>query len=211
MAGQAEFPYVPTPESLKRLLEKVPSIGTPEKADQTWLTGLGFGGGNNRMSLALLKQVGILDSASKPTDLYKALRAKNRAAFGTGIRKAYSSLFAMYPDAHRQDDEALMAFARSRTNYAATTQRLAVRTFKVFAGFGDFDDSGGSGGDDDDQPTERDNEKTKQRRPKPEGAQGTVALTVNIQLQLPPSADGEVYDKLFAAMAKHLKGLISLG
>jgi len=37
-----------------------------------------------------------------------------------------------------------------------------------------------------------------------------VALTVNIQLQLPPSADGDVYDKLFAAMGKHLKGLVTL-
>ena len=32
---------------------------------------------------------------------------------------------------------------------------------------------------------------------------------MNLQIQLPPSADGEVYDKLFAAMGKHLKGLIT--
>ena len=41
-----------------------------------------------------------------------------------------------------------------------------------------------------------------------QSAGGGVALTVNLQLQLPPSEDGDVYDKLFAAMAKHLKGLI---
>ena len=36
-----------------------------------------------------------------------------------------------------------------------------------------------------------------------------LSLTVNLQIELPPSADGEVYDKLFAAMGKHLKGLIA--
>jgi hypothetical protein len=35
-------------------------------------------------------------------------------------------------------------------------------------------------------------------------------LTVNIQLQLPASADGAVYDKLFEAMAKHLRGLLTI-
>jgi hypothetical protein len=54
-------------------------------------------------------------------------------------RKAYAKLFEMYPDAQRQDDEALMAFARSRTDYAEKTQRLAVRTFKAIAGFGNYD------------------------------------------------------------------------
>jgi hypothetical protein len=45
-------------------------------------------------------------------------------------------------------------------------------------------------------------------RPTTGGAAGDIALTVNLQLQLPASDSGEVYEKLFAAMSKHLKGLI---
>lgn len=71
--------------------------------------------------------------------MYKTLRSGDRAKFGAGIKKHYAGLFAMYPDAHRQDDEALIAFVRGNTDYAEGTQRLAVRTFRVFAEFSDFD------------------------------------------------------------------------
>ena len=138
MAGQPDFPYTPVPANLKRLLEKIPKIGIPEKADQNWLAAAGFPTGNDKSNLALLRQVGVIDSDGAPTDLWRALR-HGRAAFGAGIKKAYAALFSMYGDADRQDDEALMAFARARTDYAEATQKYAVRTFKVFTGFGDFD------------------------------------------------------------------------
>ena len=38
-----------------------------------------------------------------------------------------------------------------------------------------------------------------------------MTLNVNIQLQLPATAEGEVYEKLFAAMRKHLMGLTDAG
>lgn len=208
MAGLDAFPYTSVPASFKRLLEKVPSVGTPAKANKQWLAGLGFGGGNNEMSLKLMKQLGMLDASAAPTDFYKAVRAKDKAQVAAFTRKAYASLFEMYPDAQRQDDEALMAFARSQTDYAEGTQRLAVRTFKTLVGFGDFEAAAGSSDDED----EKAEPKTKGRTAARAGAPTSsgVGLTVNIQLQLPPSADGEVYDKLFAAMAKHLKGLVSI-
>lgn len=214
MAGHDGLPYTPVPASLKRILERVPHIGTPTKADAKWLAGLGFSGGNNQMNLALLRQVGIINSQGVPTDLYKALRAGDRAKFGAGIKKHYSALFSTYPDAHRQDDEALIAFVRGNTDYAVGTQRLAVRTFKVLAEFSDFGGAGDQADDGNGDDEEREERQTNgggkgRRRRASTGSEG-VALTVNIQLQLPPSADGEVYDKLFEAMGKHLKGLVSL-
>ncbi len=207
MAQSPSYPYSPVPNSFKRLLEKIPTIGTPTKADGKWLKGLGFSGGNNAMSLTVMRHIRIIASDGAPTDLYKALRAKDKARFAAGIRKHYADLFSTYPDAHRKDDEALIAFVRSNTDYSEQTQRLAVRTFKVLAEFGDFDQSAES-----DTETDTDTETKKEVRRKttvsPEA--GTIGLTVNIQLQLPPSADGEIYDKLFAAMAKHLKGLVTV-
>jgi hypothetical protein len=210
--AQKQFPYTPVPNNLKRLLEKIPTIGTPPKATQEWLASIGFPGGNNKRSLAVLRQVGVIGTHGEPTELWAALRAKDRKKFAAGIKKHYADLFATYPDAHRKDDEALVAFVRSKTNYAEAAQRLAVRTFKVFAEFGDFD-AGVSPEDLAEQPDADDGarggKKTKRERPTVDRATGGVSLTVNLQLQLPPSADGEVYDKLFAAMGKHLKGLIS--
>jgi hypothetical protein len=214
VAQSPSYPYSPVPNSFKRLLEKIPDVGTPTKVDGKWLDGLGFGGGNNKMSLSVMRHVGIINADRTPTDLYKALRAKDKAKFAAGVRKHYADLFSMYADAQRKDDEALIAFVRSKTDYAEQTQRLAVRTFKVLTEFGDFDqqpDAGEVGEakepDENKKPAEGELRRRAAGTPEPEGR---IALTVNIQLQLPPSADGEVYDKLFAAMGKHLKGLVSV-
>jgi hypothetical protein len=212
MAGQADFPYTTVPSSFERLLAKIPTIGTPAKADSKWLTALGLSGGNNQSMIPLMKQLGILDDSGKPTEFYSALRSKDRSKVGTHIKKAYAALFAVYPEAHRQDDEALISFARSKTDYGEQPQRLAVRTFKALTPLGDIGESAsdGSGAQGRDPPPERERPLAASSRAKASQGQGGVALTVNIQLQLPPSTDGEIYDKLFAAMAKHLKGLVSL-
>ena len=212
MAAEKQFPYTPVPNSLKRLLEKIPTIGTPRRATQEWLASVGFPGGPNKRSLAVLRQVGIIAAHGEPTDLWAALREKDRVKFAAGIKKHYSDLFATYPDAHRKDDEAIVAFVRSKTSYAEGAQRLAVRTFKVFTEFGDFDREVPPS-QLADSPDERSDGRRRgsEEKGRPMSSDtGPVALTVNIQLQLPPSADGEVYDKLFEAMGKHLKGLVNV-
>jgi hypothetical protein len=212
MATPNSYPYTPVPANLKQLFERIPTIGIPEKASQNWLAGLGFTGGNNMRNLAVMRQVGIIESDGTPGELYKALRSKDKVKFAAGVRKCYADLFSTYPDAHRKDNEALIAFIRSKTDYAEQAQRFAVRTFKVLTEFGDFDQPSVT------LPAERPTEKgeevkehVRSRREEPVAPEmGRIALTVNIQLQLPPSAEGDVYEKLFAAMAKHLKGLVSV-
>lgn len=214
MPTDKSFPYTPVPNSLKRILEKIPTIGAPEKATQDWLASIGFGGGNNKRSLAVMRSIGIIDGQGHPTALWTALRSKDGATFAEGIRNHYADLFATYPDADRKDDEALIAFVRSKTNYAEQAQRLAVRTFKVLCEFGDFraDAAKETLAHEDDDESDGQTDAPDQSRPiKRLGIEsdGRVALTVNLQLQLPASEDGAVYDKLFAAIAKHLKGLIT--
>jgi hypothetical protein len=38
-----------------------------------------------------------------------------------------------------------------------------------------------------------------------------LTLNVNLQLQLPATSDGEIYEKLFGAMRKHLMGIAESG
>lgn len=204
-SSDSQFPYATSPPGLKRIMEGAPTWGKPEKVTKEWLAGLGFKGGAAARSLAVLRAVGIVDASGKP-ELWEALRTEDRAAFAAGMRKHYASLFATYPDANRKDAEALLAFVRSKTSYAAETQKLAVRTFKTLCEFGDFEVDAPEGDDDDEVELKPKGKAAKAKAQQSAG--GGVALTVNLQLQLPPSEDGDVYDKLFAAMAKHLKGLI---
>jgi hypothetical protein len=169
--------------------------------------------GRNKRSLAVMRTVGIIGAGGQPTALWTALRSKDGAAFAAGLRKHYADLFATYPDANRKDDESLVSFVRSKTTYADQAQRLAVRTFKILCEFGDFstEAAGKTPREEDEDEQEDHAPDTSRRRRKREHAADTearIALTVNLQLQLPASEDGEVYDKLFAAMSKHLKGLI---
>lgn len=207
LMAETEFPYTTSPPGLKGIMEGTPKWGTPDKVTGAWLAGVGFKGGAAARSLSVLKSIRVVDSGGKPTELWAALRGKDRAKFGQGVRKHYSNLFATFPDANRKDTEALIQFVRSKTDYGEEVQKLAVRTFKTLCEFGDFDAEA---------PEDEDEAEGVEVKPKGKGARakaqqtagGRVALTVNLQLQLPASEDGEVYEKLFAAMAKHLKGLI---
>jgi hypothetical protein len=118
-------------------------------------------------------------------------------------------LFALYPDAHRKDAEAIRNFFRAHTSGGEQVQAKLVQTFQVLTEFADFD-----------TPSTGDASTVKGAATKstereveipavvlPAVAAGLTTLNVNIQLQLPATADGEVYEKLFGAMRKHLMGL----
>ncbi len=215
MAVDKQFPYATSLTGLKRVLEGIPGWGTPDKVTGDWLSGVGFAGGAAARSLGVLRAVGIVGSEGQPTELWASLRSKDRAKFAAGIRKHYASLFATYSDAHRKDKEALLAFVRSKTTYGNEAQQKAVGTFKVLCEFGDFDANVPEEDNDEAEPMVAAKGARAKTSKMKEGTgtagTGSVALTVNIQLQLPENASGDVYEKLFAAMEKHLKGLIGSG
>lgn len=211
MAERKEFPYTSVPGNLRRLLAKFPNMGTPPKATQVWLAGVGFSGGNNKRSLAVMRQVGIISASGEPTSLWAAIRTGDKPKVAAGLRSHYSGLFSTYPDAHRKDDEALLAYIRSNSDYGDRAQKYALQTFKVLCEFGDFDADGDFDLDEDDDEEGEDqgaNGKRLRRQARTVTQAGGVGLTLNVQIQLPPSTDGEVYDKVFEAMGRHLKTLI---
>jgi len=215
MAEKIEFPYSSVPNNLRKILEMIPGMGTPPEATQKWLAGIGFSSGNDKRNLAVMRQVGIISPSGQPTDLWTAFRTRDKVAIAAGVRRHYSGLFNTFPDAHRKDDEALLAYIRSTTDYGEKAQRFAARIFRVLCEFGDFEaelvpDELVAERDDEDEEDEGSGRKgnTSRRRATIERVNAGVGLTVNIQIQLPPSNDGEVYDKVFEAMGRHLKTLI---
>lgn len=213
MAGSKESRYTVVPNSLERLLQKIPTLGTPEKANAGWLGSIGMGGGNNQSMLRVLKSLGVVGSDGVPTKDWAALRAHDRTRIAALIRRMYADLFAVYPDANQKDAEALLTFFRSNTNLGERAQRLSVQTFQVLCRLGDFSADGAADAEAEEGEGEAGDGAGSGagsgRRDDHEPAAPPVALTVNLQLALPPSADGEVYDKLFAAMATHLRGLVA--
>lgn len=202
------------PTSLERLLGTIPSVGVPAKANSTWLASIGFGGGDNQSMLRVLRNVGLIGQDGVPTETWKHFRGGDRVAIAGAVRAAYSQLYDIYPDAHQKDDEAITTFFRTHTSLADGPQRLCVRTFRALAKVGDF---AASASGPPSHPTAagahipRAASPVAPAAPAPVAPGSPLSLTVNIQLELPASADGAVYDKLFEAMAKHLRGLLTTG
>ena len=91
---------------------------------------------------------------------------------------------------------------------AESTLSLIVQTFKTLSSLADFDEelradvpSGESTLSDKDESRAP---QAKERGPQRDTLSASPIVNINIQLQLPATEDAAVYDKLFAALKKHL-------
>jgi hypothetical protein len=121
------------------------------------------------------------------------------------LQKSYADLFRTYPDAHRKDNEALRNYFSAHTKVADSTLGLIVSTFKALCAIADFDNPA----NEPETPAaastpERPKVALKEELAERNSAGRAPAININIQLQLPATDDGKIYDNLFAAMKKHL-------
>lgn len=207
----ADFPYSPHAASLKRFLDHIQKAGVPEKVTLKYLQTVGFKSTNDRYILGILKFLGFLDSTGATTKTWVDYRNRQaaRAILAASMRQGYSDLFKTYPDAHRKDNEALRNYFSAHTKVAESTLGLIVTTFKALAAIADFEAAAPAAtveGKEDVAASPR-------RRPAaapqeaPESKAPTLSpptININIQLQLPATEDASIYDKLFAALKKHL-------
>jgi len=198
----ADFPYLTNPASLRKFLEKIRTVGVPEKVSIAYLESLGFKSTNDRPIIPALKFLDFVDSSGTPKENWQKYRPRETAGavLAAAIRKAYSDLFDIYPDADRKDNEALRNFFSTHTKVGEATLNLIVRTFKTLCEAADFAA----------EPPVMDSPETlKYAREKGmpvvlPGKTSGPAININIQLQLQATEDARVYDNFFAAMKKHL-------
>jgi hypothetical protein len=201
----ADFPYTPQPSSIPKFFAHVQSASVPPKVTQKYFPAAGFKSSNDRYLLPLLRALGFIDGSGQPTDVWREYRKKDqaKAVMGAAIRSAYAGVFGMYEDAWRKDKEALLNYFGGATSVGATTVERIVQSFQTLCQLADFEseaptlaeqprgDLGGAG------PTKG------IEMPSGVGG-GSLTVNPNIQLQLPPTEDASIYEKLFAAMKKHL-------
>lgn len=208
----AEFSYTTVPGRLKDLLAKLRSMGVPLKANSPWLASVGFRSGNDTSMIAVLKQIGFIDSSNVPTERWKQFRGANHdAILGEGIQQGYQSLFRVYPDAHRLSNEDLEHFFAANSTAGQQVLKKTVATFKVLCDIATFNgahtpdadtaDSGHSNGRSAAAGSQTQSDDRDQARSR---TAGMATINVNVQLTLPETTDEAVYEKLFAAMKKHL-------
>jgi hypothetical protein len=203
----AEFPYTTVTGKLKPFLEKIQQVGIPDSVSKEWLASVGFNASNDVTIIPILKFIDFVDQAGKPTDRWLAYRDKSRArkVLAEGVCEGYAELFQTYPDAYQRGDNELKSFFSTKSTAGAQVISKTVTTFRTLCGLADFSDITGvaqipqatapSGGATVEPST---------TRPVVQRLGGGITININVQLTLPETTDETVYDKLFAALKKHL-------
>jgi hypothetical protein len=200
-----DYAYTTVTGKIKTLLEKARTVGIPPKVTIEWLRTLGFKSSNDKTLLGVLKFIGFADSNGIPTQFWTAYRgAKHKTVLGEAIRKGYSDLFAVYPDANlRSQTELNHVFSTSSSGGAQVISRT-IQTFKALVEEAEFPSSS--------EPTETSMPAGPLHTPPAEGAKVSPRTAsgpevhIDIQIHISPESSSDQIDKIFESMAKHLYG-----
>ena len=215
----ADYPYVKVQGNLKKVLATIQSTGVPAKFTTKSLEVMGFKSSNDRPIIGVLKFIGFIDDTGTPTELWRRYRNKDIASdvFGQTVKSAYDDLFSLYPDAHLKEFPVLRNYFSVHTSVGEQALTAIVRTFKSLCELSTFEQNDATAastatGSHGTASTNSVGEETPTTSPetaittsvKTNGLDRGLAVNINIELHLPSTNDGEVYDKLFDALKRHL-------
>jgi len=210
-----EYPYVLTLDKFGEFLGTLETVGVPDRVDQKFLATLGYTSSNDRKFIQTLRFLDLVDQKSgTPTEAYQRVfreGEEGRIQLAQIMREKYEELFRHYPDAHRKDSEALQNFFKARTKLGSRALQSVVATFRTLCAFANFESepsntAASSNGSSDEVKA---NGATSAPKKVSYGANADglvqpLTINVNIQLELPSTSDADVYEALFASMAKHV-------
>lgn len=170
---------------------------------------MGYTSSADQRMLPAIKFIGLTDASGNPTDLWKELRSSFGTAIAKGLLQGYAELFYQYPDAHKKDDEAIRNFFLEHTELGSAAVSKVVNTFKALCEIAEFDGAEThsprtSAGESSPPPVKRKSGRKENQYAQIGTTVGGMTVNINVQLQVPPDATGEIYDKFFEAMKKHL-------
>ncbi len=185
----------------------IPETGTPDKVTQEYLVAAGFKSTNDRAIIPLLKFLGLLEQNGAPTADYRKLRDRSQfgAILASHIRTGYDELFSLFPDANERSSDKLRDFFATKTDAGGKALGLIVNTFKTLCESADFGAPVPSVADEPEQTGKIAGIGGKvPRLTEPMTSVPGMTINLNIQLQLPPTEDSTIYDKIFESLKRHL-------
>jgi len=199
----AQFPYTQNTGSLKKFLEKIPTIGIPDKVTQRFLESLGFKSRNDRSIMGVLKHIGFTDESGVPTDTWNKYRNKSRSSIilAESIKNSYSELFSLYSDAHRKDNEAIRDYFSTKTSVGEKALQDIIKTFKALVELANFENIHKKETTDVKEKSEENNHIINKTQIETKSG---LTININIELAIPATNDPKTYDLFFSALKKHL-------
>ncbi len=206
----ADFPYVLVPNKIGPLFDRIRTVNRPARVTQGWPESNGFTSKNDRGLIRLLKALEYIDGSGTPTGAYNELKGSEdarRSSIGRQVAVAYKVIFDHFPNEHIATGltrEELSNFVRPKVSAGQATVKNIVSTFLAVRALARFNGA---------TPVEAPSPApapaaAPDRKAAATGVSEALNVTINLSLEIPPTSDADVYDKLFGAMAKHLRGLV---
>jgi hypothetical protein len=198
----AELPYVPSYGNLPKLLDTISKAKVPDVLSTRVLANVfGLKGTNDRPLIPLMKKLGFLDQAGKPTPEYGQLRGSKETAqraLAAAIRKAYEPLFAANELADQLTGEDLRGLIAQVTGADDRVVKAITGTFKALTKQADFSTPKSEDGG------EKDNQKSDEteKRSVPQAGVLRADFHFNIQIHLPANGTEETYLSIFSALRR---------
>jgi hypothetical protein len=198
-----KFPYTPSPKNVKEFFKAIQGLGIPPKLDNDYLPTIGFKSSNDRYLVGVSKFLEFVDTTGKPTQRWNEFKNKAKApkVMADAIKVAYADLYGTYPDAEKQNDEAIQNYFAPKSGASENVVKLMVQTFKNLCELGDFEAVAGI--EPGVTPATSIAPKIKDVAQIMTGTR-PITININIQLQLPATEDAKIYDSLFNALKKNL-------
>ncbi|MDP9203122.1 MAG: DUF5343 domain-containing protein [Gemmatimonadota bacterium] len=214
------LPFVGSYGKVKPLFEKIASAKVPDAFTQKYLAEtLGLTSTADRPLIPLLRALGFIDAAGRPSPNYAALKNPQRAgsAIAKAIRHAYAPLFAANETAHLLSNDELKGLVAQVAGTDEDPTARAAGTFRALVGLADPKAlaDGSEQADDDLQGEKQDEEQAEDSQRQRENGSGRKEVTdgqgglrpefhYNIQVHLPSSGTEETYLNIFNALRKAL-------
>jgi len=191
----ASHPYTTVPGRIAEFMEKIRSVGIPERVTRNWLQLIGFKSSNDRTLINVLKYIGFTNERANPTDLWRRYRGSDHAlVLADAMRDSYQGIFQTFEAPCRLTTNELKDYFRVETGSAEGTVAKMVDTFKALCQIADFKIA----------KTKPQQAVTAPESSYVESSSGKRPVSIHIELELPVTDDEEVYARIFRAIKKHL-------
>lgn len=201
-----ELPYLPSYKNVERLFSSIATAKAPDVFTHTFLTNtIGLKGTADRQFISLLRTLGFLDGANKPTAEYAHLKnpSLSKKAIAAALRRAYQPLFDANENANTLSNDDLKGLiAQTAGSDAGMTQKISG-TFNAISKLADW-----SGGANPIPRKERRNDEAENEDETPSSKNQNLnnnqgfGFHYNIQVHLPNNASEETYLNIFNAIRK---------
>lgn len=202
----ADYPYTTVPGKLKPFLEKIRTVGVPNKVDLNWLKIIGFKSSNDRSLIYIIKYIGFIDQSGKPTSTWTSFRGANyKFVLGDAIRSGYSELYKIYPNAHIQSTSELTHVFSTSSSAGAQAIAKTVATFKTLTQEAEFaEDITKNKKETRPEHTNMEQGHAGESMPLNASTARSPEIHIDIQIHISPESNADQIDAIFKSMSKHL-------